>query len=174
MNGISYKGSVTLKSTDGFSIELFNTGTALLGSTICRALAGYDISNALPTYLDIQSKQNDGSWVSLLNRKLPFTGIKYSTIDSELSDDSAIGELQLNSVVLFSDKKRTAVSESEQCRLVLYSRDHQVLAHVSQLGDISDDTANKFDISKAVSAMYNNITNGVDCVVNWVMSFCNK
>ena len=162
-NSFKYSGKVIAKtSSDGTEIIYKNTGTPKLGTVICKALAGYSISKNIPKAIDVQYLNGD-NWLSLLNRRIPVTGVTYSDFD-ELSEDKKMSELTLNSVILYEDIKSTGkVSESTELRFALYDSESNLLAQANSF--------EKGNEKSGIIKMFEEIGPGIDCIINWSMQF---
>ena len=157
MSNLTYYGIATLSVGDKEGL-FKNTGTKELGLIITKALAGYSIADEVPKFFNIQ--MNEGTdlkpiWTNLLTRELPFTGITYSND----VDDECIGKLDLNCIVLASDKLILSVTENATLRLIMLNNKGNILAEV---------------IDNELPVLFNDITEGTDCIVKWNMSFHSK
>lgn len=160
-DSIRYRGIVTLMVGDKV-IEATNTGTAELGYVICKALAGQSVVGRIPRYFDIQIVDGDNNYISLLNKKIPFTGKTYTT-EAEATTEE-LNELTLIATVLDSDKERNKVSDDDKLRFVVKSELGYVLAYITELEDKET----------SLTQIFNNIVSGVDCVIEWHMKILNK
>ena len=157
----TYQGRILLRLSDGSTeVYLKNTRTENLGRTICKALAGYNVSDNIPKFLDFQ-EQNNTKWISLLNRKIPFTGIIYESPTE--AENSLMSTLKLNSVILYQDKKLDKILESSTIRVAMYDNENNLLAYAVTLNNISNE--------HNLASVFNQITPGVDCVLKWNMEF---
>ena len=154
VNNFSYSGVMTV-TLDGQVTSFKNRGTRELGIVITKALAGYPIDNEVPRCFSIEEKDSDGSWINLLNRRLPFTGITYDITETE---EPCIGKLNLNCVILSNDKKKDSTDGKLRfCVYSMYGSNPLAIVENTELNNI-----------------FNNITDGTDCVVRWKMCFYNK
>lgn len=158
MNDLMYNGNVHITLGTDDTIIVNNTGTIHLGRVITKALAGYSITNEIPKFLDIYVMDSNSNYrISLLNRKLPFTGIMYNNnIDD--TQGSLIGDLKLHCIVLHTNKTQNSVSNGD-VRFGIYNSKEDLLAEV---------------ISTNLRDVYNGISDGTDCIVDWTMSFYNS
>lgn len=159
-DSIQYRGVVTLSVGDK-TVEATNTGTAELGYVICKALSGQPIVGRIPRYFDIQIKDGE-DFISILNKKIPFTGQTYTTETETTTEE--LNELVLFATVLDSDKERDIVSDKAFLRFVVKSEMGYVLAYITELEDNST----------SLSKIFNSIVSGVDCVIEWHMKILNK
>lgn len=166
-NTFTYQGIIKLQLNDSNEVSLMNSGTAHLGNTICKALAGYNISDSVPKFIDFEC-QNGGKWLSLLNRRIPFTGITYDSFQ-EIEND-LMSRLRLNSVILYEDKKQDSISDNVRLRLAMYDKNNNLLAYATEIDNINNQAGTSTDITTLLE-VYNHITPGVDCILKWYMEF---
>ena len=170
MNNVTYRGVVTVEVNDT-TVKLTNSGTKELGLLITKALAGYNIADDIPRYLNIQiyegkDRNNNDIWTNLLNRNLPFTGIRYLNKNEIPNTNDCIGSLKFNCIVLYTNKLQPYVQNNSTLRLCMLNSIGDILAQVYTTKKDGDDFT--------LSQLFNDIVEGTDCIVDWEMSFYNK
>lgn len=78
---IKYSGDVKLSlSINGKTIQInkHNNGLPDLFRLISKSLAGYDISNEKPSYVDLRYMNSSGEWESCLSNKQSIAQLSYS------------------------------------------------------------------------------------------------
>ena len=151
---VGYSGEVRiyLKSNDNMKeVYVHNEGKKALWNLLARAVAGYDVKNLLPRYLDLV---NETSGLSMLYKRIPFTGIIWG--DSVEKDET--GTSTLFNATLTSEYKTKSISNSK-IELRMLNSNNDVLASVSGGTGILD--------------VYNSVVPGVDAVIEWKLTFKN-
>lgn len=157
----SYRGDVKIhiQNRNGMCNSPFyfhNNGTKVLFDAITRALCGKDISDEIPTYLDIYIYDSSGTTRlgSKLKHPLPFTGTVWGDSAGATARE---GKLLFKTLITLSDIGYMTVSNSDKAQLVLLSKSGQVLCTV-------DTALNWLD----------EITASSDGLVVWTLTFSNE
>ena len=159
-DSIKYTGLVNI-TVGGTQVELTNTGTSELGYVLCKALAGQSIVGRIPRYFDIEISDGE-NFISLLNKKIPFTGQTFTTKTESTTEE--LNELTLFATVLYSDKETVRIPDTAKVRFVIKSEMGYVLAYISELEDFTT----------SLSKIFNDIVQDIDCVIEWHMKICTK
>lgn len=152
-NNIYYRGEVNIKAKRNgkiYNIDFHNTGTNLLTDTIAKALAGQDISEQIPKYLNFTYKNGDKVGV-LIRRPVPFTGIVWKP-----ATNNECSCLYLTATIIASDKQATIVTNTTEAFLEMQTLYGQTLATMTH-----EDLIKFYDI----------LNEGTDLVVEWKMYF---
>ena len=164
-NSLSYKGQVTIKIKNRkgskSEIKLHNSGTFNLGLFIAKALAGYFNNSDCPSFLDMEYQNAAGNWNSLLNNKVPLTGITYANIDEKSSP--IIGSVKMLATIQSDNVRRVVVSNSN-LRYSLWD------------GNPSKKLLAYIDNSKLQEILHNtyNAMQGQTTIVEWNLQIENK
>ena len=147
---IGYEGNVELtffRNGTKIVIKKKNAGVKNLFRILCRALAGYDISGEIPSFLDLRVV-NGSSTSSILNNKIALTGKSYRI-------ESNDWVLKITGTIAYSDLMNPEISESSTYRLYLMNTS----ADLAYLNVEATDLAG--------------ITEGTQMLVNWTLKFQN-
>lgn len=151
--GVSYYGEVKISlNTPKGKKEIYkhNDGQKPLWNLLAKAIAGYDVKDLLPKYLDIV----DSTGTSLLFKRLLFTGVVWGDA-VETSDDST--SALFYSTLMNEYKSRRVYNGS--LTLQMLDSNGNVLASVKSDSELGD--------------AYSSVTNGVNATIEWKMVFSN-
>lgn len=159
-NTFGYKGEVQITfKCNGVKLTrtIHNTGTQFLFDIITQFLAGYDVSQNVPAYVDIL----DGS-SSEIKRRIPLTGIVWGAAASESYNPNAealnsAGYIKLTATVTNNDKSSKTTLSSPSIQI------QDKLQNI--LCTIQDSTIND---------MWEAINPNTDAIIDWLLIFRNQ
>lgn len=152
---LNYTGEVKISvNSNGktYNVNFHNAGTDVLTNAIVKALAGEDISNQLPKYLNFVYTNGDKTGV-LIRRPVPFTGIIWKE-----ATDTESSYLYLSATIVASDKQSTIITSNTIASL------HMQTLYGETLATIDDPNLVKF---------YEMLDEGTDILIEWKM-YINK
>ena len=169
-NSFTYNGKVSFKlKRNGreYSLYTHNEGTKYLWDTVTKALAGQNVSDRVPRYIDfeyvlkeiVDTKEKEVPH-SLITEPIPFTGIVWGEMAQEVTSEHN-GTLMLTAVITANDKLSVDTSNPSITRLQLTMKSKEGRT----LATVSDDSL--YDL-------YNSLTEGTDAVIEWRMIFKNE
>lgn len=167
-NLLNYSGQVNInlvRNGKVFTVPFLNKGTKLLTNAIAKALAGQDISDTLPRYLDftyvIEQDGEDTQEGRLINTKIPFVGIVWGDVALPANIQDPEGSaLLLQATISSADKVIvTNLDSIKDFRLCITTKTGEVLAFVSD---------------PTLKDMYNALSEGTDAIIEWRMLFHNN
>lgn len=161
-DSLCYKGGVTFKfSSNGniLSRELHNKGTQHLFDIITQFLAGYDVSDGIPSYIDICSDDD-----SILKHSVPLVGIVWgSAADTSYNADPSIenakGYLKVTTTIM-NDDKNPNISVLDNASIRLLDKKGTPLCIVQ-------------DTSK-LTELWESINSTTDGIIEWLLVFGNN
>lgn len=148
--GINYTGEVTIKykaKDTILQVKKYNHAEQNLFEVLCKALAGYSVTQDIPAYLDIRAAETDTDiYSSCLQDYSPISGITYTYINDTWKTN-------YNAEVSFTD---IIATDADYYRLYLISKTNNDLAYL---------TLSKEDFKKIVP--------GIQLLLTWSMYFTN-
>ena len=164
-NSFDYSGSVAFKIVRNgktYSFLTHNAGTKELMETIASALAGNDVSNKIPKYMDFVYTSNvDGTIAtSLMRNRSPITGATWGDFVLDSNDTNNGSGLLLTSMFTYENKLYVDFNNPNiHPKLVMYSNDNVELASISD--------------RESLIALYDSLTKGNSVIIEWRMLFKN-
>lgn len=159
-NTFGYKGEVQITfKCNGVKLTrtIYNTGTQFLFDVITQFLAGYDMSQNVPAYIDVL----DGS-SSIIKRKIPLTGIVWGNAASDNytfnpEPPYSAGYLKLTATITNDDKSSTTTLSSPSIQI--QDRLGNVLCTIQDA---------------SINDMWEAIDPNTDAIVDWLLIFRNQ
>lgn len=161
-SNFNYEGEVEIKfrrnGTD-LIVRKKNAGLKNLFRIVCRGLAGYDISNERPMYLDLRyvSDEETGATMSCLKKRVPLTGTSYQLTKTSGSDNT-YWVLKLTATIASSDIS-FQISDAYKYRLYLMGN--------------SEIESNWLAVIKINTEDLQNISDGTQALITWRLKFQN-
>lgn len=159
-NTFGYKGEVQITfKCNGVKLTrtIYNTGTQFLFDIITQFLAGYDMSQNVPAYINILDGNSNE-----IKRRIPLTGIVWGSAASDeynvnAEPSNSAGYVKLTATITNNDKssKTTLSSPSIQIQDKL----NNVLCTIQD---------------SSINDMWEAINPNTDAIVDWLLIFRNK
>lgn len=161
--GIEYDGAVTIKLTNNGvvsrSLTMHNAGLKRLWTVLAKAIAGYNIQNESPKFIDIAniSKINDEyRFVSCLKDKLKISGAIYGDL---VNTDTQSTSVKFTTV--FTNNHRRSKISPFSPGFVMYNSEGPMAVVVGSSYDAE------------LATMINSVDSQTNMVIEWVMTFKN-